>query len=353
MGECALCGRLSPCIASSLGLCVDCIRQRPDRALPLVAQVHHGSRRDFDLPEAPPRSMPGRSCHLCSNECSIAEGGTGYCGLRRNEGGRLTNLAGTPTKGLLHWYFDPLPTNCVADWVCEGHRQYGYKNLAVFYGACTFNCLYCQNWHYREMFSQGSVISATELAACADRYTFCVCYFGGDPTPQTAHALAASRLLAERGVRVCWETNGSMHPSLLQEMTELSVRSGGCIKFDLKAWDDNLHRALTGSSNRTTLQNFRWIASQLQRRPQPPLLIASTLLVPGYVDAVEVRHLADFIASLDPSIPYALLAFSPHFYMHDLPTTSLRHAEDALAATRDAGLRNVRVGNRQLLSRAY
>jgi len=283
----------------------------------------------------------------------MAEGEAGYCGLRYNEGGTLKHLAGTPAKGLLQWYFDPLPTNCVADWVCEGHTRYGYKNLAVFYGACTFNCLFCQNWHYRQMSPRGQGLSAAELAACADQRTFCVCYFGGDPTPQMAHALATSRLLAARGVRICWETNGSMHPVLAEQMVELSLQSGGCIKFDLKAWDENLHRALTGSSNKQTLQNFARVASQIDRRPQLPLLIASTLLVPGYVDVQEVRQLADFIASLDPSIPYALLGFCPHFYIHDLPTTSVRHAEEALAAAHASGLQNVRIGNRHLLSRAY
>jgi len=283
----------------------------------------------------------------------MAEGEAGYCGLRYNEGGTLKHLAGTPAKGLLQWYFDPLPTNCVADWVCEGHTRYGYKNLAVFYGACTFNCLFCQNWHYRQMSPRGQGLSAAELAAYADQRTFCVCYFGGDPTPQMAHALATSRLLAARGVRICWETNGSMHPVLAEQMVELSLQSGGCIKFDLKAWDENLHRALTGSSNKQTLQNFARVASQIPRRPQPPLLIASTLLVPGYVDVQEARQLAAFIAALDPSIPYALLGFCPHFYIHDLPTTSVRHAEEALAAAHASGLRNVRIGNRHLLSRAY
>ncbi|MEM4724736.1 MAG: hypothetical protein QXP01_06965, partial [Candidatus Hadarchaeum sp.] len=112
-------------------------------------------------------------------------------------------------------------------------------------------------------------------------------------------------------------------------------------------------RALTGSSNERTLQNFAAVAAYVQRRPQPPLLIASTLLVPGYVDAQEVRQLAAFIASLNPSIPYALLGFYPHFYMHDLPTTSVRHAEEARAAAQEAGLQNVRIGNRHLLAHAY
>jgi len=283
----------------------------------------------------------------------MADGETGYCGLRLNDHGRLRHLAGTPSKGLLHWYYDPLPTNCVADWVCEGHTQRGRKNLAVFYGACTFNCLFCQNWHYRGMSPQGPGLTSKELAACADGHTFCVCYFGGDPTPQIGHALATSRLLAASGVRICWETNGSMHPALGDQMVQLALQSGGCIKFDLKAWDDNLHRALTGSSNAQTLQNFRRIAEQIGRRSQWPLLIASTLLVPGYVDQREVGALANFIATIDTSIPYSLLGFHPHFYMPDLPRTSVRHAEEALATAQAAGLQRVKIGNRHLLSRAY
>ncbi len=353
MATCVLCGRASPLIASSLQLCVDCIRERPDQALPIATTTHRRSRREFGLPEAPPRSAGGRACHLCVNECSMAQGETGYCGLRLNDHGRLRHLAGVPAKGLLHWYYDPLPTNCVADWVCEGHTQRGEKNLAVFYGACTFNCLFCQNWQYREMSPQGPGLTAQELADHADAHTFCVCYFGGDPTPQMAHALATSRLLAASGVRICWETNGSMHPTLADQMVELSLKSGGCIKFDLKAWDDSLHRALTGSSNRQTLQNFRRIGEHIGRRTQWPLLIASTLLIPGYVDEQEVQRLASFISAIDTSIPYALLGFHPHFYIHDLPRTSVRHAEEALAVAQAAGLQRVRIGNRHLLSRDY
>jgi pyruvate formate lyase activating enzyme len=224
----------------------------------------------------------------------------------------------------------------------------------VFYGACSFNCLFCQNWHYRQMRpGPGNTMSARELAGAADARTFCVCYFGGDPTPQMPHALATSRLLARRGVRVCWETNGSMHPKLLDQAVKLSLETGGCIKFDLKAWDENLHLALTGVSNKRTLENFARAATYIPQRRSPPLVVASTLLVPGYVDVEEVEHIAAFIAGIDPTIPYSLLGFFPHFYIHDLPRTSVRHAEEAVQAARDAGLTNVRIGNRHLLSRAY
>jgi len=192
-------------------------------------------------------------------------------------------------------------------------------------------------------------ISAAELAAVANPRTFCVCYFGGDPASQMPHALASSRLLAQKGVRICWETNGSMHPKLLDAALKYSLETGGCIKFDLKAFDEEVHLALTGVSNRRTLENFARAAQHFSKRPQPPLVVASTLLVPGYVDAEQVGKIARFIAGFSCQIPYALLAFAPHFYMGDLPCTSSRHARQAEEAARAAGLKNVRIGNRHLL----
>jgi pyruvate formate lyase activating enzyme len=276
----------------------------------------------------------------------------GLCGLRTVRDGQLVHLAGTPRGALVSWYDDPLPTNCVADWVCAGHQQRGKVNLAVFYQACSFNCVSCQNWHFRLQRPPGQV-SAEELAAQAHQRTHCVCYFGGDPTPQMPHALATSRLLAEQGVTVCWETNGSMHPRFLDQAVRLSLQTGGCIKFDLKTFDEDLHRALTGVSNQRTLENFSRAARFILERPDPPLVVVSTLLVPGYVDAAEVGRIARFIAEIDPTIPYSLLGFHPHFFIPDLPRTSVRHAEEAETAARAAGLTHVRIGNRHLLSRDY
>jgi pyruvate formate lyase activating enzyme len=193
-------------------------------------------------------------------------------------------------------------------------------------------------------------MSAHELAETANAQTFCVCYFGGDPASQMPHALATSKDLAEKGVVVCWETAGTSNPKLLNRAVQLSLETGGCIKFDLKAYDDVLHTTLTGSSNQRTLENFARVAQRIEERPEPPLLIASTLLVPGYVDALEVGRIARFISELNPNIPYSLLGFHPHFFMPDLPRTSLSQARAAEDAARAAGLTNVRIGNRHLLS---
>jgi len=129
----------------------------------------------------------------------------------------------------------------------------------------------------------------------------------------------------------------------------LAGKRRGCIKFDLKAWDDALHRTLCGVSNRRTLKNFEYLSARISRRPDPPFLVAATLLVPGYIDAEQVRKIAEFIARLDPTIPYALLAFHPAFEMMDLPTTPPRLAGECLEGAKGAGARRVRIANVQLL----
>jgi pyruvate formate lyase activating enzyme len=368
MGNCRYCGKKGSIVSSAIGFCADCIRTNFDKIRPELDRVHARSRRAYGLPTEHPQASQGISCPLCAQECRIPEGGRGYCGLRRVEMGSIRG--GRPHEGNLAYYHDPLPTNCVGSFACAGGTgrgypqyarskgsEYGFRNLAVFYHACSFNCLYCQNYHFKDKTLSSLAISARDLADAVEETTSCICYFGGDPTPQILHALKTSRLALKKAgksvLRICWETNGAVQDPFLTEMADLSLGSGGCIKIDLKAWDERIHYALCGVTNRKTLENFRKLAGWIGKRPEPPLLIASTLLVPGYVDEKEVAATAGFISDLSPEIPYALLAFYPHFYLSDLPTTSRAHAVRCRAIAEKAGLRQVRIANVHLLGQDY
>jgi pyruvate formate lyase activating enzyme len=332
-------------------LCLECIRAQPQAALEHADRVHASVREQLGQVPSVPRAQGGVPCPFCARACVIAEGDYGFCGLRTVRDGRLRHLAGDRKRGLLHWYRDPLPTNCVADFVCGGHKHRGCHNLAVFYGACTLNCLFCQNWTFRRMSPLSDrKLTAEELAEVATPKTHCICYFGGDPAAQMPHALVTSRILAKRGVAVCFETNGLANQRLLLAAARLARRTGGLIKFDLKSHDPVLHQVLTSSDNRGVLDNFRQAAGLLIEKGQPPQLIGATLLVPGYIDETEVGAIAAFIAGIDPRIPYRLLAFAPQFQMTDLRTTSRSLAEAAARAAREAGLESVQVGNRHLLT---
>lgn len=364
--HCRRCQKDSPLISQTIGYCVDCIRSHSAEVAQDLREIHIRNRAKDRLPPEPPRAPEGRPCHICFNECCIPPGGRGFCGIYENRGGKLVPITSGRLKGIVHWYYDGLPTNCCAAWVCPGCSEagypglsytpgpeYGYKNLAIFYGACNFDCLFCQNWTFRRDLKNPVPSSVEALARAVDDTTSCICFFGGDPTPQVIHSLRAARMvLAEnkgRVLRICWETNGAASPPLLEQMARVSLASGGCIKVDLKTHSEEVSLALCGVSNRQTLENFRRLAAFRKERPEPPFLIASTLLVPGYVDVDEVRGIARFIASLDPSIPYTLLAFHPDFRMSDLPPTSREHAAQCLEAAQEEGLINLHVGNLHLL----
>jgi len=361
---CRICEREVGFLSQALPVCLECLRSGKETIKPFLEEAHIQSRKPFRLVNTPPKNGSSIPCQICVNQCQIPEGGWGYCGLRTQQNGVLQGVS--KREGNVSWYYDGLPTNCVADWVCPGGTgagyplfsyttgpEYGFKNLAVFYHGCSFDCLFCQNWTHRERVWDKKRVHPEELVQAVDGQTSCICYFGGDPTPQLPHSIEVSKKALEKAdgriLRICWETNGSMNPSLLDEMVSLSLTSGGCIKFDIKAWNDSLHIALCGVSNERTKENFERVAKWVKKRPIPPLLIASTLLVPGYVDEKEIRSISKWIASLDPEIPYALLAFYPQFFFKDLPTTSRRLAFYCKEVAEEVGLRRVRVGNLHLL----
>ncbi len=191
------------------------------------------------------------------------------------------------------------------------------------------------------------------LEGAVKESTSCICFFGGDPGPQLPYALRRQPCVAEEkpgqnSANLLGDKRSS-RPSGLREMIRLSVRSGGCVKIDLKAWDPGTHRALCGFGNSKILDNFARAAEWSSERESPPALVASTPLVPGYIDEDEVYGLASFIARINPDIPYALLGFAPEFLMDDSPTTSNAQAQACLKAAKQAGLTRVRLGNEHLL----
>ncbi|MEM4734054.1 MAG: radical SAM protein [Candidatus Bathyarchaeia archaeon] len=370
MGKCLVCGAEAKTISNGLRVCLSCIRNKPEKALVLPRQVHAENRAAYGLPPEPTRDAGGVPCGVCANNCVIGEGNVGFCGLVKNVDGRLIRFGGTAEHGVLEWCYDPLPTNCVGWRFCpgctgSGYPKYAYKpaaergyvNLAIFYGACSYNCLFCQNLHYRKLSArQKPAISADALAAKVDSNVSCICYFGGDPSPQMPHSLEVSRLAIEKAraenriLRVCWETNGYLNPKMAEKAVEYALESGGKIKFDLKAWNEVLSITLCGVSNKPSFASFKLLGEKYyKKRRELPVLAASTLLVPGYIDTEEVEHIARFVGEIDPDIPYTLLAFYPCFVMYDLPTTSRKQALECQEAA-EKHLSNVKLGNVHLLS---
>ena len=93
MARCSFCGRESPVVSKIISACCLCVRERWDEVEPRVRGAHRESRLQFGLPEDHPRDAAGLPCVLCANECRIGPGELGFCGARRNQGGRLVGAS--------------------------------------------------------------------------------------------------------------------------------------------------------------------------------------------------------------------------------------------------------------------
>ena len=346
-----LCGKEHA--SDTLHVCVDCIRTGRAEALDYAKAAHERIRSRYNLPAEPPKREGGVRCNLCANECVLKNGERSYCGLKMNINGKLKSLV-PYNHALLHAYSDTLPTNCCSAWFCPGSAKFGKVNIAVFFYGCNFNCIFCQNAAHKE-FGTVKAMSVKDFVAHVSQYenAYCVCYFGGSPEPQLPFALRASEKILERkNVRICWEWNGCGNKTLVRRAAELSFTSGGIVKFDLKAFDPYLSRALSGVPNKRAYENFELIAREYFENSDPPVLTATTLLVPFYVDEQEVEQIAAFIARINPDIPYSLLVFHPSFYMRDMPITPREQAFKCYEAAKKY-LNKVNIGNKQLLEILY
>lgn len=344
LNECAVC-KEKKLISKILKVCKDCIIERFDQSLEFIKKAHNFVKEKYSFCTQPLKE--GKlSCNMCINNCKFEEGTKSICGLREFKNNKLDGPDSKNAK--LFYYYDLLPTNCVASFICGENKYTGYKNLAVFFYGCSFNCLFCQNSDWRNI--PHHYVSLEELEKAIDETTKCICFFGGDPSCQIEFQIEFSkRILRSKKVRICWETNGSFNPKYLDQIMEIALKSKGCVKFDLKAFNKNLHFALCGVSNEFTLENFKRASFWTKKYSAFPLLVASTLLVPGYIDESEIESIAKFIASLNKEIPYSLLGFSPNFFMKDIGFTSKNFALKSYRIAKAVGLKYVNIGNTFIL----
>ncbi|MHA1369096.1 MAG: radical SAM protein [Promethearchaeota archaeon] len=368
MGRCVICNKTHPLISNFLGICKEClVSEDPEKIKPVVDARHQEGRSKTDLGPCIPRSEGKLKCNLCSNTCDLNQDELGYCGLHVGKDGRIIHRASNKL-GCLNTYLDPIPTNCCMAWTCASCSDLGYPafksnpgpefgsyNYAVFFKGCNFDCLFCQNPGHR-IIKKSDFISLDDFIGpiISNSRISCVCYFGGSPEPQLPFSIMATKKVLEkiddgRRVKFCWEWNGAGNTRLVKKCAELALVSGGNIKFDLKAWTPILHEALCGVDNRQVLINFEVLGNEYYKvRELLPVMGATTLLVPGYVDSSEIEKISEYISAIDEEIPFSLLVFHPAHYMLDLPITPTSEVLKSKKVA-ESKLKNVHVGNVNLL----
>lgn len=367
-GKCQICGKQNSTVPEVLPLCSECCRLTPEDAVEIALGVHAETRAPYPfLSQSIPRTSDGKRCNNCSNECVLENGERGFCGVRgRMEDGKLRHALGKD-QAYIHTYLDPMPTNCCAAWFCPGctgsgypkyavsrGTEYGHFNLASFFYGCNFSCLGCQNSSHKRIKEAPTLSGDQFVKKTRNPKITCVCWFGGSPEPHLPWALKTGRRVLEdsrdngKVMRICYEWNGGGGP-LAKRAVEQSLISGGIVKFDLKTFSPHLSEILSGVSNKRTYENFKTCYDKFyEERPEVPVLTATTLLVPSFVDTLEVEEIAKFLAELNPDIPYSLLIFHGDWMFRDLGFTPEKQVIDCYRTAKNY-LHHVNVGNLHLL----
>jgi len=271
-------------------------------------------------------------CLLCPHHCRIAEGKTGRCRSRRNEGGRLFSevygkpcaLAVDPVEKKPLYHFHPR-TTCLS-LACTG---------------CNFRCLNCQNHdisqaapiqvpHYN--LSPEAVVDLCLQQGCpgiAYTYTEPLTYieYVKDIARQ-AHDHGLWNILVTAGY-VCQEPLADLLPYL------------DAANVDLKSFSDDIYQRVSGGHLSTVLDTI------LAMRDAGVWVEVTNLLIPGVNDDAEmIRALCRWLA--DNGLAEAPLHFSrffPRYKMDNLSPTPIQTLRMAERIARDEGLRNVYLGN--------
>lgn len=271
-------------------------------------------------------------CLLCSHFCLMRENESGKCRVRKNEGGmlissnygRLAAEQADPVEKKPFFHFLP-----------------GSSTYSVASPGCNFKCGFCQNWNISQYDERDGIhtvhVAAEEVVAGAlDRQCKSVSYTYTEPTVYFEFAYECAVLAREKGLYNTFVTNGFMSRPALDYVTPYI----NAVNVDLKSYRDSFYRKVCGGRLKPVLDNI------IAMKKNGLWVEITTLLIPSYNDSSrELRDIAEFICSVDRSIPWHVSGFYPAYKFRGYSPAEGKSLEKAYRTGKDAGLDYVYLGN--------
>ncbi len=273
-------------------------------------------------------------CELCAHHCRIKEGHRGLCGVRENRQGILYSLV---YGWLVAEHVDPIEKKPLF------HFLPGSQSFSISTVGCNFRCRHCQNFSISQpgLFAAdhppGIQRSPQDVVAKAIAYNCqSISYTYVEPTIFFEFAYDCCLLAHEQNLKNVFVSNGYMGEKVTRKLAPVL----DAINIDIKAFSDDFYRKICGARLQPVLENVRlmhelgvWVE-------------ITTLIIPGLNDSeAELQQIADFIASIDPAMPWHVTAFHPTYKLTDRPATPVESLQKAQQIGIAAGLRYVYEGN--------
>jgi pyruvate formate lyase activating enzyme len=271
-------------------------------------------------------------CVACGHCCLLADGATGACKVRFNQGGDLR-----------------VPFGYVAGCQCDPIEKKPFFHvkpgaLAFSFGmlGCNLHCGYCQNWVSSQVLRDPNSVVSPRLAtpeqlvemALSNNAELIVSTYN-EPLITSEWGLAIFKKAKAAGLMTAYVSNGYGTPEVLEYLGPWL----DLFKVDLKTFDDRRYRTLGGRLQPVldTIQSLFQMGVWLE---------IVTLLVPGFNDSQgELTGLTAFIAGISVDIPWHVTAFHQDYKMTDPQDTAPEDLLRVAEIGRKAGLQYVYAGN--------
>ena len=275
-------------------------------------------------------------CRVCPHRCRIAEGHTGICGVRENQGGTLYAL----TYGLVSSAAaDPIEKKPVF------HFMPGSLVFSMGSVGCSMRCGHCQNWTISrakiadsagDLASLGPerVVGLARRAGCTG-----VAFTYNEPVIWIEYVTDVSRLAKEAGLYTVMVTNGFITTEALDTLAGLV----DVWRVDVKGFDDATYRSLCHVPSVAPVLEATERAKHVHGMH---VEVVTNVVTTVNDDDMTLSGIAHWIAdSLGAETPWHVTRFFPYLDLADLPPTPLPTLRRAVELGHEAGLEYVYLGN--------
>jgi len=272
-------------------------------------------------------------CTLCPRYCTIGEGQSGFCFIRKNIGGTLYSIGyGRPTG----FAIDPIEKKPL------NHFYPGSDILSFGTAGCNLGCKFCQNWSTSKarIAEAGSLYATPEdVIRIAKRHGApSIAYTYNDPTIFGEYVIDVSRLAREEGIKSVMVTAGYIDKEARKDVYKYIDAAN----VDLKAFSESFYHKLTFSHLKDILDTLVWLKNETG-----VWFEITTLLIPDENDSPrEINLMCDWIVkNLGDEVPIHFTAFHPDFKMIDKSRTPSSTLDMARKIALSHGIKYCYVGN--------
>src|SRR5438477_703893 len=272
-------------------------------------------------------------CFACGHRCVVLPGCDGVCRVRFNDNGTLL-----------------VPHGYVGALACDPIEKKPFFHVlpgsdALTFGmlGCDYHCGYCQNWVTSQMLRDPKAVAPAQL--CTPEQLVDLALRNGAPVIASSYneplitsewAVDVFKVARTRGLKCAYISNGNATPQVL-DFIRPHVEA---YKVDLKTFNPKHYRELGG-----VMENVIDTIKMLKQRGFWVEIV--TLVVPGFSDDPdELTRMADFLASVDPLMPWHMTAFHPDYKMTDgYRSTTVEDLMRIVEYGKQAGLQYMYPGN--------